>query len=110
MKKAAVAVAHRLLRLIYSLIATGEHYHEPGGDFFDRQHPERTAKRLSRRLQNIGFDVTIRRRPIDPVPAALAVPDSVCAKCHRWRLARCIHYQPHPKRPHPTQSPSLHDT
>jgi len=53
-KKAAVAVAHRLLCVIYSMILTGSSYREQGADHFDRLHPERIRKRLAVRLESAG--------------------------------------------------------
>jgi transposase len=108
MKKAAVAVAHRLLKLVYTLIAHGGVYQEQGGDYFDRLRPAQTVKKLTRRLERIGFQVQLQRRPLDPLPAHDAVPAEVCGKCHTWRLARCIHHAPRPKRSyskfHPQQN------
>jgi transposase len=98
MKKAAVAVAHRLLRIVYLLIAEGGVYRERGGDYFDRRNPARTARKLTSRLEKIGFAVTLTRRPMDPVAPSQVVPAEVCAKCNRWRLANCIHDSPRPKR------------
>jgi hypothetical protein len=49
MKKAAVAVAHRVLMIAYRILRDGTEYRERG-DAFDRQRPERTAVRLTRRL------------------------------------------------------------
>jgi transposase len=62
-KKAAVAVAHRLLCLIYSMILTGSTYREQGADYFDRLHPERTRNRLTARLERLGFLVTLASKP-----------------------------------------------
>lgn len=55
MKKAAVAVAHRILAIVYSMIRDGSVYHEQGADYFDRLHPGRTKNRLSARLERLGF-------------------------------------------------------
>jgi hypothetical protein len=49
MKKAAVAVAHRILMRAYYIIRDGTPYREAGGDVYDRRNPQRTAKRLVRR-------------------------------------------------------------
>jgi transposase len=62
-KKAAVAVAHRLLCVIYSIISTGSAYREQGADYFDRLHPERTRNRLTARLERLGFLVTLAPKP-----------------------------------------------
>jgi transposase len=60
MKKAAVAVAHRMLRIVYGMIREGTRYREQGPDYFDRLHPERTKNRLLSRLQALGFDVELK--------------------------------------------------
>src|ERR1035437_9357416 len=40
MKKAAIAVAHRILSTVYVMIRDGSRYREQGADYFDRVHPE----------------------------------------------------------------------
>ncbi len=43
MKKAALAVAHRILLIAWHILSeTGAEYQERGGDHFDRRNPERT--------------------------------------------------------------------
>ena len=56
MKKAAVSVAHRILVILYYIIRDGVSYLEKGDDYFDRQHPERTARRLLQRLDRLGYE------------------------------------------------------
>ena len=60
MKKAAIAVAHRILRLVYCMIRDGSRYREQGADYFDRLHPEHTKHRLLARLESLGFEVQLR--------------------------------------------------
>jgi hypothetical protein len=94
MKKAAVAVAHRILTLAYYIIRDGSIYQEAGGDVYDRRNPQRTAKRLARRLQRIGFDVIPKPvSPTPPAPRQPPVPGQTCAKCNAWGIA-CIHVRP----------------
>ena len=58
--KAAVAVAHSLLDVIWHLLSTGEVFQDLGDDYFQRRHdPDRQARRLVARLQGLGFTVTI---------------------------------------------------
>ena len=59
MKKAAVAVAHRILILAYYVIRDGVEYHEVGGNYFDRQNREKTVARLTKRLERIGYQVQL---------------------------------------------------
>jgi transposase len=58
-KRAIVAVAHSILVIAYHLIARQEEYRELGGDYFDRQRPEVTAKRLVIRLEKLGYHVRL---------------------------------------------------
>lgn len=62
MKKAAVAVAHRILTIVYSMIRNGTPYREQGANYFDRLHPERTKNRLTARLEQLGFLVHLEPR------------------------------------------------
>jgi len=59
MKKAAVAVAHKILALAYLMIRDGSEYREQGADYFDRVHPERTKNKLIQRLERLGFEVRL---------------------------------------------------
>ncbi len=90
LKKAAVAVAHRILILAYHVIRDGIEYRELGGDYFDRQHPEQTAHRLVRRLSNIGYDVTLSPRQTAPPEEALPRRRGRPCKCAE-RGVPCVH-------------------
>lgn len=104
MKKAAVAVAHRLLMLAYFIIRDGSIYQEAGGDVYDRRNPERTAKRLARRLQRIGYQVTITPAArLTRAPQGPPVPGQTCARCNAWGIA-CIHVRPRKSKRAPESS------
>ena len=107
MKKAAIAVAHRVLIIAWHLIAEGGVYREAGGNYYDRLRPERTARRLARRLEQIGFQVTLKPNQaagavaattpapsytVEPAPAVKAsVADpKICPRCAKWKIP-CIH-------------------
>ena len=60
-KKAIVAVAHSILVISYHIIKLKEPYHELGGDYFDKRRPEVTAKRLVKRLEQLGFNVSLEQ-------------------------------------------------
>jgi len=58
-KKAAVAVAASLLTIAYHLLKDGSEYRDLGANFHDRRDPARTAKRLLKRLADLGLRVQI---------------------------------------------------
>jgi transposase len=60
-KKALVAVAHSILVIAYHLLKDHENYHELGGDYFDKRNPQTVAKRLVRRLEGLGYSVTLQQ-------------------------------------------------
>jgi len=56
-KKAALAVAHSILVIAYRLIQRDEDYVEAGGDYFDKRRPDATVRRLTQRLEPLGYQV-----------------------------------------------------
>lgn len=62
-KKAIIAVAHALLVIIFHMLVRNEPYRELGGDYFDQQDPETTAKRLVKRIEKLGYAVTFQPQP-----------------------------------------------
>lgn len=128
LKKAAVAVAHRVILIAYDILRNGSVYRELGGDYFDRLHPGRTSRRLIARLKQLGLEVEVRPRstgvggpPAEPTARARPPrptrvkegagtrPDdaTICSTCRRWGIT-CIHANPrisdHPRRPSPPES------
>ncbi len=63
-KKAAVAVGHSILVAVYYLLQRGTTYAELGGNYFDARNREHVERRLVRRLEKLGFAVTLT--PKDP--------------------------------------------
>jgi len=51
---------HSILVIAYHLIQRNEPYRELGGDYFDKQKPEVTPKRLVKRLEQLGFQVSLQ--------------------------------------------------
>lgn len=59
-KRAIVAVEHSILVTAYHMIQRQEPYHELGGDYFDKRRPQVTAKRLVKRLEQLGYQVSLQ--------------------------------------------------
>jgi hypothetical protein len=55
---------------MWKMIRDGAVYEERGGDFFDRLNPQRTARKLTRRLEQIGFHVSLSPRLHSPFASA----------------------------------------
>jgi transposase len=67
-KRALMAVAHSMLVMAYHMIQRQEPYREAGADFFDRLQPEDTARRLVKRLEHLGYHVTLQSPSTDARP------------------------------------------
>jgi hypothetical protein len=69
-KKAALAVAHRMLIIAWHIIQDGTVYKELGGNHYDRLHPDRSARRLIKRLEQIGFQVAVKKTLPESAPTS----------------------------------------
>lgn len=61
---ATVAVAHTILVIAYHILKNGTVYQELGAAYFDQRQPERTSRRMVKRLEAMGYRVTLE--PIHP--------------------------------------------
>jgi hypothetical protein len=57
--RAIVAVAHSIVQIVYYILVRKEPYRELGGDYFDKQRPADTTRRLVTRLEKLGYKVTL---------------------------------------------------
>jgi len=58
-KRAAVALGHTLLVIIYHVIAENKEDEELGGDYLDQVDRQGKEKRLVRQLEKLGFEVSL---------------------------------------------------
>jgi transposase len=61
-KKAVMAVAHSLLVIAYHVLKARVPYRELGADYFEQRDEARTRQRYLRRLEKLGFKVTLAPR------------------------------------------------
>jgi transposase len=66
-KKAAIAVGHSILVIVYNLLKEHSDYQDLGSTYFDKHDRQAIQRNLVRRLTNLGYKVTLE--PIDS-PAA----------------------------------------
>ena len=59
-KRAIVAVAHAILVIVYHLLTRNEDYSDLGANYFDQRDRDAIAKRQVKRLEQLGYDVTLK--------------------------------------------------
>ena len=57
--RALVAVSHTLLTIVYYVLKRQEPYRELGGNYFDERDRSGVKRRLVKRLQNLGYNVSL---------------------------------------------------
>jgi transposase len=63
-RKAIIAVAAAILTAAYWMLRRGTSYQDLGTDYFERTDRQRLAIKLVRKLDQLGFTVTLAQRPI----------------------------------------------
>ncbi|MEH7356423.1 transposase, partial [Neobacillus drentensis] len=58
-KRAGIVVAHAMLRISYYLLTRKEMYVDLGEDYFDKQRQQSIVKHSLRRLESLGYTVTL---------------------------------------------------
>lgn len=58
--RAMVAVAHRILVIIYHMLTNGEDFKEFGASYHDEKSRERVERGLVRRLEKLGYEVVLK--------------------------------------------------
>jgi len=62
-KRATLAVAHAILVSLYHMLKTGTVYEELGPMYFDRLHETAIARRAVKRLEALGYRVSVEKAP-----------------------------------------------
>ncbi len=71
---AITATAHKLARLVYSMLRDGTAYRDPGQDYYERQHRQRVMKNLTKRAWHLGYKlVELEPDELQPTVARAAV-------------------------------------
>ena len=60
-KRAAVAVGHTILTIVYHLLTRGTTYKDLGVTYFDERDRARVERRLVSRLEALGYTVQLQR-------------------------------------------------
>jgi transposase len=55
--QAVTATAHKLARIVYSLLKYGTEYNDAGQDYYERRYQERVLRNLQQRAKALGFEL-----------------------------------------------------
>jgi transposase len=59
-KRALIALGHTILVIIYHILTERKPYHELGGTYFDQREREQLERRLVRRLERLGYNLSLQ--------------------------------------------------
>jgi len=65
-KRAIVAVAHRILIAAYHMLLRHEPFRDLGATYLDERHKTRVVHRMTQRLEQLGFRVTVEAGALAP--------------------------------------------
>lgn len=57
--KAVTAAAHKLARLIYTMLTKGEEYTDQGQDYYEERYRQRVLRQLSQRAEKLGMKLVV---------------------------------------------------
>ena len=55
--KAITAAAHKLARIIYSMLRHGQNYVDQGADYYENQYRQRALRAAQRPAAQLGYDL-----------------------------------------------------
>jgi len=61
--KAVTAAAHKLARLIYTMLTKGEKYTDQGQDYYEERYRERVLQQLAQRAEKMGMKLVVNEQP-----------------------------------------------
>ena len=61
--KAVTAAAHKLARLIYTMLTKGEEYTDQGQDYYEERYRQRVLRHLVQRAEKMGMKLVASEQP-----------------------------------------------
>ena len=61
--KAVTAAAHKLARLIYTMLTKGEEYTDQGQDYYEERYRQRVLRQLAQRAEKLGMKLVATEQP-----------------------------------------------
>lgn len=91
--KAITAAAHKLVRIIYSMLRYGQDYVDAGTEYYERHYRQRALRTARRRAAQLGYHLV----PISEVQALDVPQRSGLVTAQQYRL---VQSPAHPRRLH----------
>ena len=63
--KAIAAAAHKLARLIYTMLTKGEEYTDQGQDYYEERYRESVLRNLAKRAEKMGMKLVLGEQPVE---------------------------------------------
>ena len=61
--KAIAAAAHKLARLVYTMLTKGEAYTDQGQDYYEKRYREHMVNQLTKRAEKLGLKMVPMEQP-----------------------------------------------
>jgi transposase len=61
--KAVTAAAHKLARLIYTMLTKGEEYTDRGQDYYEERYRQRVLRNMAQRAEEMGMKLVVNENP-----------------------------------------------
>ena len=61
--KAVTAAAHKLARLVYTMLTKGEEYVDQGQDYYEERYRQRVVRQLTQRAEKLGMKLVATEQP-----------------------------------------------
>ena len=66
--KAVTAAAHKLARLIYTMLTKGEEYTDQGQDYYEEHYRQRVLRQLAQRAEKTGMKLVANEKLAEFTP------------------------------------------
>ncbi len=108
-KRAIIAVAHKLLVIIYHMLKDNKPYQDLGEDYFDQLDADRIEHRAVQRLEQLGYNVTLTKEDGASHPREPEGTDTKQKTISKTSRLKAADTSPKPKAASKTLKQQAHD-
>jgi transposase len=108
-KRAIIAVAHKILVIIYHMLKDNKPYQDLGADYFDQLDADRIEHRAVQRLEQLGYNVTLSKEDGASHPKEPEGTDTKQKTTSKTSRLKAADTSPKPKAASKTLKQQAHD-